>query len=250
MIYTVNLTVQTDDVAAAVKAAEQLVRGAGGLVFGEQIDAQQRSARSAQATLVLKMPPAVLDATVDKLAGLGKELSRSRQAEDVSDTVTDVAARVSAARTSLDRLQKLFADATTVDGLIRIETEIAQRQSDLESLEARQRALSAQIELATVTLDLTTTAVTPAPTYAHGFVGGLHRGWHGLAATVTGLLTAIGTLAPFLLLLLPIGALGAYLRRRWLRGQLTGGGIDGGQPSGGQLSGVVVPAPPAPSGTS
>ena len=62
-----------------------------------------------------------------------------------------------------------------------IEGQLAQREADLESLQAQQRALSAQTSFATITLSLvalTAPVAKPKPADRGGFVGGLADGWH------------------------------------------------------------------------
>ncbi len=52
--------------------------------------------------------------------------------------------------TAIVRLRTLYAGASKVADVITIESELATRESDLESLEAQQRALAAQTSMATV----------------------------------------------------------------------------------------------------
>ena len=107
-------------------------------------------------------------------------------------------------KTALTRLRQLFQHAGNVADLATVENEIAQREADLESLEAQQRTFAAQTAQATITVNLVATpkvAVVPPPVKkAHvvGFVRGLRGGWHAFTRTVTGITTALGALLPFL----------------------------------------------------
>jgi predicted lipid-binding transport protein (Tim44 family) len=104
--------------------------------------------------------------------------------------------------------------------VISVESELSQRESDLESLQSQQRALQGQTSLASITLTLQTAApaaVKPAPKHHHaqsGFVGGLTRGWHGFVAAAKAVATAVGTLLPFLVLLALLAAAGRFVWRR------------------------------------
>jgi hypothetical protein len=168
--------------------------------------------------LVLRVPPPSLTSVLDQLSGLGKERSRQLSTTDVTQKVADVDSRVRSAQDSIVRLRALYDGAKKVADVIAIEQELNDREANLESLQAQQRALARQTAMATVTLTLQTAAVTPAKPAHHqsrgGFVGGLERGWHGFVAAASWFATALGTLLPFLLLLALLGVVGRVVWRR------------------------------------
>jgi hypothetical protein len=110
--------------------------------------------------------------------------------------------------------------AQRVVDIIRIEDELSQREAALESLQARQRALAQETQLATITLQLVTAA--PRKAGAHhqrarhdgGFVGGLQRGWRGFTTVAGWLAAALGTVLPFLAVLLVLAAAARVARGR------------------------------------
>jgi hypothetical protein len=119
-----------------------------------------------------------------------------------------VNSRVASARAAINRLRVLYQHAHKVGNVITIEDELNQRESDLESLQAQSRALSAETSTAAVTLSLTSPpapAPKPLPKPAHhsrsGFVGGLVNGWHAFTKGVSVLATIVGAVLPFAVLL-------------------------------------------------
>ena len=86
--------------------------------------------------------------------------------------------------------------------MVSVEGELSRRTTELESLQARQRALAGQVNYATITLQLKADrAAAPAPPADRGgFAGGLRDGWHAFTAALGWVLTAVGALLPFLLL--------------------------------------------------
>jgi hypothetical protein len=62
--------------------------------------------------------------------------------------------------------------------------------------------------MAAITLTLRTAATAPPPPARKttGFLAGLQRGWDGFTAAGAWLATGLGTVAPFLLLALAVGA--------------------------------------------
>ena len=225
VIYTADITVQTKDIKTAVDQLAQLALGRGGVVFGEQVSLASKDPNNpgtASATVTLKVPPEALNqgGILDQIGRLGTELSRNETASDVTAQVVDVNSRVAAAQDSLARLRQLFSHAGNVADLATVENEIAQREADLESLEAQQRTFATQTAQATITVNLVATpkvapVIAPAKkAHVVGFVRGLRGGWHAFTRTVTGITTAVGAMLPFLIVLLVLGLAALVVRRR------------------------------------
>lgn len=142
----------------------------------------------------------------------------SQQAQDVTQTVADVTSRVSSAQAAITQLRALLAHAGSIGDLLTVQNQINQEESDLESLQSRERALSHEISYATVTLVLVSkprAVVKGHPKLAGGFLGGLRAGWHGLRVLVSLLLTGVGAALPFAALA-ALAGYGAYRAWRWL----------------------------------
>jgi hypothetical protein len=215
LVRTAELDVEVDDVAGRAGEAAAAVRAAGGAVAG---DDRSGTGDGARATLVLKVPPGRMDGLVDRLAGLGAERKRSSTTEDVTEDVADVGARVATMRASIARVRAILSRAQRIGDVVAVEGELSRRVTELESLEARQRALSGRTQYATVTLGLTArTAATPPPAERGGFVGGLADGWDAFTATVGGLLVVLGVVLPFLLVVVPVAVAARWATRRRTR---------------------------------
>ena len=224
VVYTADMTVQTKDIKTAVGQVTQIAEGRGGVVFGESVTEASKDPNNpgdASATITLKVPPDTLSQGIlDQIGRIGTELSRHETAADVTSQVVDVNSRIGAAQDSLTRLRQLFQHAGNVADLATVENEIAQREADLESLEAQRNAFTEQTAQATITVNLVATpkvAVLPAPVKkAHvlGFVRGLRGGWHAFTRTASALATALGALLPFLGILLVLGLAALIVRRR------------------------------------
>jgi hypothetical protein len=214
LIRTAELTVVVHDVPAEAAAAGAAARAAGGAVAG---DDRSGSGADAHATLVLKVPPEKMDAMLDRLGRLGREQSRSSSTQDVTQDVADVDARLASMQASIARVRAILSRAERIGDVVSVEGELSRRTTELESLQARQRALAGQVNYATITLQLTADrAAAPAPPPDRaGFIGGLRDGWHAFAATLGWVLTALGAVLPFLLLAVPV-VVALLLRRRRL----------------------------------
>jgi Domain of unknown function (DUF4349) len=215
LIRTAELTVVVDDVPAGAAAAGAAARAAGGAVAG---DDRSGSGPGAHATLVLKVPPEQLDAMLDRLGRLGREQSRSSSTQDVTQDVADVDARVASMQASIARVRAILARADRIGDVVSVEGELSRRTTELESLQARQRALAGQVNYATITVRLEADrgAAAAPPADRGGFAGGLRAGWHAFTATLGWVFTALGALLPFLLLAVPVAVAWVALRRRRL----------------------------------
>ncbi len=224
VIYTADITVRTTDIKKAVTAVEGLVPPEG-VVYGEQVDLTAKdplNPGNASATVTLKVLPKDLQRTLNAVSTVGTEVSRSENSDDVTSKVVDVKARIGAAQTSIARLSDLLAHTGSVAHLLNVENQLAQRESDLESLESQQKSLEAQSSDATITVHLVAmppvAAPAPKPRTAHvlGFIRGLRGGWHAFATAAAAVATAFGALLPFLVVMLVVVA-ALFAGRRKLR---------------------------------
>jgi hypothetical protein len=215
IVYTADLSMRAGDVPRAAGEAKRIVTAAGGYVGNE--NATDEAGSHPSATITFKIPAAKYQGVLDQLASpsVGRRLSLRQQADDVTQEVADVASRVKSAQATLASFRKLLNRAGSVDDVVRLEQEIATRESDLESLQARQKSLSAQTSYATVTLRLEGTAVTRHDhAKATGFSGGVSSGWRAFTAFLGGLALVVGWLLPFLGLGALLGLPAWWLWRR------------------------------------
>ncbi|MEV5898062.1 DUF4349 domain-containing protein [Nonomuraea fuscirosea] len=215
VIYTGNMTVRAKQVSTAVQQAKQIVTAAGGYLSQEQTSSASETEDSA--TLEFKVPPAKYAEVVGRFGKeLGKQLSMHQGTEDVTLKVADVESRLKSASESLESLRTLLKKADTIGQVLQVEREIATREADLESLQAQQKELAAQVSMATLSLQLigpVAEVVDPAEEPA-GFLGGLKSGWNALVSFTKVALTVIGALLPWLLFSSPLIALVVWRIRR------------------------------------
>jgi hypothetical protein len=210
LIRTGALSVEVADVAAAARHAADIAAAAGGLVYDERTD-QPRPAGGGPAATVLtvKVAPEHFDAALDQLAALGRQQNRSISVTDVTDTVTDIQSRLAAQQASVARVQALLDQAKNLSDIVTIEAELARRQGDLDSLAARNKALTDQTALATITVTLQAPPIVLAAHRAHlGFGAGLRSGWRAFTGFLAVLLTLLGALLPFTVVLAVVVGLG------------------------------------------
>lgn len=213
IIYTGDITVRVDDVNQAASRATELAAGAGGFVGS---DKRAINDERSEVHLTLRVPADKFTATVDGLAKLGKEEARGISTEDVTEAVIDLDARIQSQRASVARTRALLAQARNLGEIVSIEAELAKRESELASLEARKRRLGDLTSLSTITAHLLgPDADAPAPKEEPGFLAGLESGWNAFLGAMEILLTVLGFLLPFMLVMaVPLAVVIWLLRRR------------------------------------
>lgn len=196
IITTVQLTVTVDKPIEAADEAARIADRAGGTVA----DRSERAASEDEpgsAQLTLRIPSSKVTATLEELKELGIARDTAINSTDVTAQSEDLDARITALRTSVDRLLDLMARADSTDALIAIESALSERQANLESLEAQKRNLDDQVALSTVTLYLISEKDTPAET-PDTFWTGLVAGWNAFVGFAGAALVVFGVLLPWL----------------------------------------------------
>jgi hypothetical protein len=217
IIYTGSITVRVKDINIAATQAAAAATGAGGFVGGDERHSARSSSGTDNASVILRVPAERFNAVVQQLAGLGEEEQRQTGTEDVTEQTVDLGARIKVQQARVDSGRKLLAQAKTLNDLVMLEKEVATRESDLASLQAKQRKLADLTALSTITVSFLTpdAVVVPEDDSPPGFLAGLSAGWHSLLASLKVLLTVLGALLPWVIALaLPVWGL-IYLWRRF-----------------------------------
>ncbi|HEY3686319.1 MAG TPA: DUF4349 domain-containing protein [Streptosporangiaceae bacterium] len=200
IVYTADMTVRAAKVDDAIARAKSIATGAGGYVADETTTEATPNGGQAVSMLVLKVPVAKYQPTVDRIGReLGRRVSLHQTSEDKTTEVQDVDSRVTSAQTSLRRLRKIMDKATTVSDVMSVEREITSRESDLESLQAQAKALDRQTTYSTVDLRIVGphAVVHRKTAAAPGFWDGLTAGWHALVAFLRVTVMVVGAVLPF-----------------------------------------------------
>jgi Domain of unknown function (DUF4349) len=221
IIYTATLTVRATNVTAAASQATSLAVVQGGYVSSEHASARASDRTRPTVSLQLKIPVAVYQPTLGKLARLGTEVSLSEQATDVTQQVADVNSLVTSSQDAITQLEALLKRAGSVADLLSVQDQINQQESSLEALQAQQRALAGETSYATVSVTLlgpqpARHTAKKATRSRHGFLAGLASGWRGLRVAASAVFTAIGAVLPFALVAAVLAGAG-YAGRRRLR---------------------------------
>jgi hypothetical protein len=210
VITTGSVDVTVDDPRDVAKRFAAWVEAASGRVDGrtESKDGEGRTS----ASLTVRVPSGQMSKALAKLATYGDIGTVDVQNEDVTAQGQDLDARIKALEISIDRLEKILAEAGSSAEVVRAENALTQRQEQLESLQAQRKALTDQVSLSTLNVELiqkgSASTVSPG-----GFQGGLTKGWDALVDTVNGIVSLAGVLVPWLAVALVVWILWRVVRR-------------------------------------
>lgn len=202
--------------ADGARAVRALATSPGGYVAGSD-------GRGASVTVTLRIPAGAYESVMGRLADIGEVTALSESTVDVTGEMIDVKSRIASQQASVDRLRALMAEASSMQDVIAIESELSRREADLESLQRRQSILSDQVALSTISVTVTAVperepVAPPEPEVERSaFMTGLLAGWHGITAVGRAAATVVGGLLPFLPVIAVLAAAAWFVVRRTRR---------------------------------
>ena len=218
-----SATITVTDVEIAATRLRALATAVGGVVTTEnlvtRVDA--KGITTPTSTMVISVPADTLDSTLEQLKSLGTITSRVISSEDVTTQVADVASRVRALEGSIARLNELSKKAGNISQLTELESQLTSRIEDRDSLVAQQKSLAGRVAQSPITVTLQTPPPAVVEPETPGFLSGLAAGWNALVSSSRVLLTIVGALLPFLLLVTLVGVPVVVWRRRLRRVPVT-----------------------------
>jgi hypothetical protein len=157
IIFTAEMTVAVSDVGAAGEQATREVERLGGFLFGQRTIGSP----SPSSILTFKVQPEDFAAALAALSSIGELRSQNVTASDVTERIVDLESRIQTAAASVDRLRALLAEATDIEAIVELESELLVRETELETLRGSLRTLQDQVALATIVLEITQAAANP-----------------------------------------------------------------------------------------
>ncbi len=144
LIWRAWLSLDVASVEDALSRVTDLAQQSGGYVESRSDAGDERT------TVTLRVPSGSLKAAMDSLESLGKVTSRRLSSEDVTDQYVDIDARLRTMIALRDRLRDLLDQARDVSDVLAIEKELGRVQADIDSMQARLKAIEGRVDLATI----------------------------------------------------------------------------------------------------
>jgi hypothetical protein len=216
-----TMRIETADVDKAIAKIRELVQRDGADISSMQVatavdqpiyrqpvpladgSVDQASSAPLRAYVTVRVPSDHYAAFVADAAKLGRVLTESESADDVTQQHVDMQARLDNLKAEQSRLRQLFAKATSVKDMLAVEQELSRVQGDIESMKAQIDYLERQAARATVTLELTEPVAIVQPLGIDwGVRSALTDSIRAFVSTMNGLIVLLG---PVLAVLVFVG---------------------------------------------
>lgn len=206
----VALQVQDGQVQPALDRLGAIATGAGGYLSDTR-DSEGDGTPSGTSTL--RVPVARFSSVLSQVRKVGKVVSSSSSARDVTGDYVDLSARINALQQTRATYLTLLSRAASIGDTLAVQQQVQQVQTQIEQLQGQQKVLADESDLATLAVSVSEAgAVVPPPVHksASGFSHALHRAIHGFNSGLQVIITVAG---PVLLVLLVLGLFGMLGRR-------------------------------------
>jgi len=220
IIRTANVTIKVIDgeggVSSALESVRLMATAKGGYVFSS--NAYTENTRQF-AQITIQVPVEQFDATMNELrsAPFVEEVVREESSsQDVSEEYVDNQSRMNALRETERRFLALLAQAESIEDILRLEQELTDLRSQIETIQGRQNYLDQVTSFSTITVSLQPSGSDVTPQIADVDDGGFslttiaERAWDHSRGAIEAILVVTITLAIVGAAILPFALVGWF----------------------------------------
>lgn len=153
IIRTAGMTIKTQRYDEALAALENACLGQGGWIESTSENTNSYSGLRT-AYLTLRVPQDALDSFLEGTEGLGRITSRNESAQDVTASYQDTQTRLNTQLALMERLQALITESGDLSDLLALESQIADTQYQIDTLQTSLNRTDRQVSYSTVNITL------------------------------------------------------------------------------------------------
>ena len=153
IIRTASLTIATQTFEDSLNALKSACEGQGGWIESSSENVNTYTGLRT-AYLTMRVPQDSLDAYLDGTEGLGRITSKSESAQDVTASYQDTRTRLDTQLALMERLQALITESGDLSDLLALESQIADTQYQIDSLQSSLNRTDRQVSYSTVDVTL------------------------------------------------------------------------------------------------
>ena len=148
LVWRAWLSLEVSNVHDALSRVTDIAKQSGGY-----IENKSESGES-EAHAILRVPADSLAPVITSLESVGKVTSRSVSSEGVTEQYLDLDARMKTMIALRDRLRALLDKARDIKDILAIEKELGRVQADIDSMQARLKALKGMVDLSSLDVSI------------------------------------------------------------------------------------------------
>ncbi len=210
---TLSVSVRDGHLHAALNQLSSFVTRDHGFVNSSQESTGSRTHGTfTSGTIVLDVPQASFTHLVAQVERVGRTTSVVTNSHDVTSQYVNLQARIDALKVSLNQYLRIMTRATTISGILAVQHQIDQIQSQFEQDQGQLNVLNHETTYATLTVNVATPAHHHPPTPRSG----IDKAWHSsVSGFVSGFEWLIRLAGPVLFVLLVLAALSTLATLSW-----------------------------------
>lgn len=228
LIKQANLSLTVESVDESLESISEILVDQRGDLLELQDEQRFESTGSAYVVLRLRVPKDNLDATLAAFKALGTVEQQSITAEEVSDQLVDLEARLRNLRKSEESLLKIMERSGSIPDILEVSRELNTVRASIEQIDAQLKSLQNRVAYSTIELRLTPANAPQSPQAP--LVETLGNTWQNAADSVGQLtvgLLKIGlwllAYSPYLALVAIAAGVSYRLRRRGRSSEVSSG---------------------------
>jgi len=153
IIRTASLHLVARDFDTARASVERIASGAGGYIGTLTVSGARPSARTL--TTIVHVPADRLNATVAAFRALGEVVEESQGAQDVTEQLVDLEARLANSRNTEQRMNELLRTRTgRLSDVLEAEREVARVREEIERLDAQRKNLDTRVTYSAINVQI------------------------------------------------------------------------------------------------
>jgi hypothetical protein len=221
VIRNADLTIEVSSTTEAQQQVTQIAETYGGFVVtseARQRENTEPAKRTVDIKLIVRVPSNQFSSALSQIEKLATNMpQRNVTGQDVTEEFIDLEARIKTQKALELQFIEIMKQATKIADALEVQRQIAGVRTEIEKLEGRRRFLANQSSLSTIAVNLTTPA--PIIVSASGIGHPIREAASDSLDLAAGLLIffvrfVILAAPVFLLVILPLGLVALYFRRR------------------------------------
>lgn len=151
LIYTMDVTIKTSDVAATMEKVQEKVKSLGGYIVDSNIN---NDSYQVTAHITMKVPAKEFDSIKGDLSQFGHVENQHLYTNDVSKEYFDTETRLKSWEAQEQRYLEILQQANTVEDILRIEDYLNNVRIQIESLKGQLKYWDNQVDYSTIHMNI------------------------------------------------------------------------------------------------